>query len=133
MKYFQKLSPECPFKKLPKKLTEHENRTSHVECFLQMNSTSRHLNCQTGIDFLLESQLSRQVEKWQSILKRILHVVLFLGERGLAFRGSIERIGDSRNGNFLGLLELLAKFDSLLISVMCASTQYIDGVSAKRL
>ena len=82
------------------------------ECFLQMNSTLRHLNCQTGIDFLLERQLSRQVKKWQSILKRILHVVLFLGERGLAFRGSI----DSRNGNFLGLLELLAKFDSLLMS-----------------
>ena len=64
------------FKKLPKKLTEHENSASNVECFLQMNSTLRHLNCQTGIDFLLERQLSRQVEKWQSILKRILHVVL---------------------------------------------------------
>ena len=112
----EEYSTKKSFKKLPKKLTEHENSASHVECFLQMNSTLRHLNCQTGIGFLLERQLSRQVEKWQSILKHILHVVLFLGERGLAFRGSIECIGDSRNGNFLGLLELLAKFDSLLMS-----------------
>ena len=41
-------------------------------------------------------------------------MVIFLGERGLAFRGSSLRIGVVHNGNFLGLLELLAHYDPLL-------------------
>ncbi|XP_047132442.1 uncharacterized protein LOC124811172 [Hydra vulgaris] len=40
--------------------------------------------------------------KW----RKILDVILFLGERGLAFRGSSQRIGDVGNDNFLGLIEL---------------------------
>ena len=48
------------------------------------------------------------------LLTRILNVIVFLGERGLAFRGTSQRIGDAHNGNFLGLLELLANYDPLL-------------------
>jgi len=44
----------------------------------------------------------------------IIDVVSFLGERGLAFRGSSQRIGDRRNGNFLGLIELLSHYDEVL-------------------
>ena len=44
----------------------------------------------------------------------IIDVVLFLGERGFAFRGSSQRIGDRRNGNFLGLIELLSHYDEVL-------------------
>jgi len=48
------------------------------------------------------------------LLQRILDVVMFLGERGLAFRGDSEKIGDTHNGNFLGIVELLARYDPLL-------------------
>ena len=53
-------------------------------------------------------------EKWYNILKRITDVTLFLGEGGLAFQGSSQRIGDSNNGNFLGLIELLSHWDPIL-------------------
>ena len=43
-----------------------------------------------------------------------LQVVLFLGERGLAFRGDSQRIGDPNNGNFLGILELIGQYDKIL-------------------
>ena len=39
---------------------------------------------------------------------------MFLGEQGLAFRGDSEKNGDTHNGNFLGILELLARYDPLL-------------------
>ena len=45
---------------------------------------------------------------------RILQVVLFLGERGLAFRGDSQRTGDPNNGNFLGILELIGQYDKIL-------------------
>ena len=47
-------------------------------------------------------------------MKRIIDVVLFLGERGLAFRGSSQRIGDPHNGNFLGIIELVSRYDPVL-------------------
>ena len=41
-------------------------------------------------------------------------VIRTIAERGLAFRGSVESFGSHSNGNFLGLLELLAEFDPFL-------------------
>ena len=76
-------------------MTAHESSPSHVECFLEMNSTMKHLNCQSGREFWFERKLRQHVEKWRSILKRILLVILFFGKGGLPFRGSVEHIGDS--------------------------------------
>ena len=98
-------SMQKSFKKLSQNVTAYESSPSHVKCLLEMNSTMKRLNCQSGMDFQFERKLWQHVEKWRSILKRILHVVLFLGERGLPFRVSVEHIEGSRNSNFLGLLE----------------------------
>ena len=43
------------------------------------------------------------MDKWKQILHRILDVALFLGERGLAFRGKSQLVDDPTNGNFLGV------------------------------
>ena len=43
-------------------------------------------------------------------------MIQFLAERSIAFRGSAnhETIGDPKYGNFLGLAQLLAKFDPVM-------------------
>ena len=51
---------------------------------------------------------------WRKVLERVVEVIKFLAERGLPFRGSNETVGSPKNGNYLGLLELLAKFDPFL-------------------
>ena len=51
---------------------------------------------------------------WHKVLERIVEVIRFISERGLAFRGDNETIGSEKNGNYLGILELLAKFDPFL-------------------
>ena len=51
---------------------------------------------------------------WRTILKRLIHVVFFLSVRGLPFRGDSCRIGDKHNGLFLGVLEVIASYDSTL-------------------
>ncbi|XP_011172262.3 zinc finger MYM-type protein 1-like [Solenopsis invicta] len=68
----------------------------------------------TSLSGLLFKSIQYEQEVWKEILKRLLHVTLFLCERGLAFRGDSNRIGDLFNGNFLGLLELLAIYDPIL-------------------
>ena len=51
---------------------------------------------------------------WRTILKRLIHVVFFLSERGLPFRRDPCRIGNKHNGLFLGVLEVIASYDSTL-------------------
>lgn len=47
-------------------------------------------------------------------MKRVVVVICFLAKRGLAFRGTNELVGSPHNGNYLGILELVAKFDDFL-------------------
>ena len=49
-------------------------------------------------------------------MERITAVICTLAERGLPFRGDNERFGSPNNGNYLGLLELVAKFDPFLLA-----------------
>jgi hypothetical protein len=51
---------------------------------------------------------------WREVLKRIVSVITFICERGLALRGDNENIGSSSNGNYLGILELIAEYDDFL-------------------
>lgn len=66
------------------------------------------------VDAALVKQMESEREYWQSILKRVVETIRFLAERGLAFRGSDETVGSPNNGNYLGILELLSKFDPFL-------------------
>ena len=52
-------------------------------------------------------------------MERITAVICTLAERGLPFGGDSEQFGSPNNGNYLGLIELVAKFDPfyLLISI----------------
>ena len=62
----------------------------------------------------LNSEILSQKCMWRKVLKRIIDVILFLGERGLAFCGSSQKIGCVNNGNFLSIIELLSHYDPLL-------------------
>ena len=52
---------------------------------------------------------------WTEVLSRVLAVTTFLAERGLAFWGSEDIIGSKHNGNFLGIMGLIAQFDPFLM------------------
>ena len=45
---------------------------------------------------------------------RSVDVLKFICERGLALRGRDDNIASVHNGNFLGVMELLGKYDTLL-------------------
>jgi len=59
----------------------------------------------------LDEQIKVEQEYWRHVLQRVMAVICMLAERGLAFRGDDESFSSPNNGNFLGLLELIAKFD----------------------
>ena len=66
------------------------------------------------VDYNIAIHLDKEKQYWRKVLQRVVSVVKFLGEGGLAFRGTVEKFGVSNNDNFLGTLELLAQYDSFL-------------------
>lgn len=55
-----------------------------------------------------------QNKYWKQVLRQIVAVIKFLGERGLPFRRDDELLQYPHNGNFLGILELITQFDPFL-------------------
>ena len=57
--------------------------------------------------------MDRITEYWRDVLKRIVFVFKYLGERGLPFRGDDETFGSAHNGNILDF-EVISEFDPFL-------------------
>lgn len=93
-------------------IEQHENSLAHKDFMLTYLSRRQGL----GITKNLESQIKEERKYWQNVLQRVIAVIQTLAERGLAFRGHDESFGSLYNGNFLGLLELVAQFDPFLAS-----------------
>jgi hypothetical protein len=66
------------------------------------------------IDNVAQRELEKEREHWRKVLYRILLIVQFLGEHNIAFRGSNSKLYQDSNGNFLGLVQMLAKFDPVM-------------------
>ena len=97
------------------KLYEHENSNSHHESFATWKETERQHHFVSGVDEELQMQIQQEKNRWRDILRRLMDCLKYLASQNLAFRGHIEDINSSKNpGNFLSLLQLLAKYDPVM-------------------
>lgn len=53
--------------------------------------------------------------RWRQVLTRLVAKIQSLAERNLAFRGHTEKLNTPGNGNFLKEVELMAKFDPVMM------------------
>lgn len=92
------------------RISSHESNNSHFESLFAWSSRSKKHCLETTFCKTYE----QECQYWQNLLQRVVDVIIFLGQRGLALRGQNETIGSVENGNYLGILELLAKYDAFL-------------------
>lgn len=88
----------------------HENSVDHRTASV----TYLTRKCGSIIDCQLTKQINNKRQYWKNVLERVVAVIITMAERGIPFRGDKEIFGSPHNGNFLGLLELIAKFDPFL-------------------
>lgn len=55
--------------------------------------------------------INREQAHCQCVLTRIITAMQYLSGHNLAFRGTNAKLYEENNGNFLGLIEMLGKFD----------------------
>lgn len=108
-----KLSSEgfCDWKHSQDRIQSHEQSTEHLNATIAF---SRRLKAIGRIDTEMTQEVERLEDYWKLVLKRAVSVIKFIAERGLAFRGDDELVGSPRNGNYLGILELIAQYDEFL-------------------
>lgn len=92
-------------------LRNHETDSDHCHSVQAWIGETSKTN---KIDTLLKSEMEKEQRYWREVLHRVVECLKYLCERGLALRGATETIGDFENGNFLGALEFLAKFDPFM-------------------
>ena len=92
-------------------IESHSRSSQHVKSLA--DCTLRRLT-DTRIDKGLVAQYEEQCSYWRKVVMRSVDVLKFICERGLALRGRDDKIGSVHNGNFLGVMELLGKYDTFL-------------------
>ena len=88
----------------------HENSSDHRKASL----TYFHRKNNNVLKDQLLNEIRKEKNYWREVLRKVTAVICTLIERNLAFRGSNEKFGTESNGNFIGLLELIAQFDPFL-------------------
>ncbi|KAK9674251.1 hypothetical protein RND81_12G221200 [Saponaria officinalis] len=99
---------------LSERLGKHEMSVGHVTNMGIWFELKARLGKNKAIDNVYQQQLLKEKEHWKNVLVRVISVVKFLAKRNLAFRGSNEKLYEDSNGNFLGLIEMLAEFDLVI-------------------
>lgn len=92
-------------------LKSHENSPTHRTSVLLFV-------CRAKVNNRIDKQLFQacefEIKYWQEVLNHVLATIKYFAIRGHPFRGTDHLFGLSRNGAYLGALELLAHFDPFL-------------------
>ncbi|XP_062208340.1 uncharacterized protein LOC133909808 [Phragmites australis] len=96
------------------RLKEHETSTEHVMNMATWYDLRLRLQKNQTIDKVAQRKLQKERDHWRKVLFRIILIVKFLAEHNLAFRGSNSKLYQDSNGNFLGLIQMLAEFNPVI-------------------
>ncbi|KAM1411698.1 hypothetical protein ACFX1X_024558 [Malus domestica] len=96
------------------KLDQHEKSKEHLTNLRTWVELKSRLTTNQTIDKEFQMRIKKETNHWKQVMLRIIAVVKCLAIRNLAFRGTNERPYEDSNGNFLGLLEMIAEFDLIM-------------------
>ncbi|XP_056857419.1 uncharacterized protein LOC130506754 [Raphanus sativus] len=96
------------------RLSQHETSHDHIMCMSQWMELEMRLQKKQTIDKCVQEEIEKEKNHWRELLLRLFSVVEYLAKSNIAFRGSNDKIGQENNGNFLGNIEMIGKFDPVM-------------------
>ncbi|PNF14161.1 hypothetical protein B7P43_G13483, partial [Cryptotermes secundus] len=105
----------------------HGHSVNHIACLKEITLFGKNRR----IEFSLSSQYKQSIEKHNEAVKQnrkfvgqLITAVCFLGSQGLAFRGHDESVASVNRGNYIEVLNMLARYDSDLHNHLESSTAF---------
>ena len=92
------------------KIKTHQSSKSHLAACVVFD----HWKNDRTVDTQFNQQYKHELDFWTQVLKRVTDVTLTLASCKLSFRAHREKIGELNSGNFLSVIELLARYDPVL-------------------
>lgn len=96
------------------RLKDHETSLEHVNCMSTWIDFHNKLKKNKTIDKVIQEQIKKEKEHWRSLLRRLISIVKYLAKQSLAFRGTNEKVYQQSNGNFMGQVEMIAEWYTLM-------------------
>jgi len=113
------------WKHISEKIKLHEKSLSHINACLTADRWEKNNTLSED----LKSQINIEVGFWRQVIKRIINVTLTLGIQNLSFRGHNKKINSENRGNFLAIIDLLAKYDPVLSELLKRGPKKISYLS----
>lgn len=103
------------WKHLSEKIRKHSTSSHHVTASRVYEAWQK----QETIDKVSEKEIQREASFWKLVLQRLFDIVITLARNSLPLRGHREQLlQEGIHGNFLSLVNLLAKYDPILQQVV---------------
>ena len=93
----------------------HERSLEHKTCMGSWKELSVRMKKGERIEEKGMSLMEAEKKRWRQVLTRLITIAQSLAFRNMALRGHVESLYAPSNGNFLKEVELLAKFDPVLM------------------
>lgn len=99
---------------LGSKLIEHERSLAHLRCTKTWFDLKIRIQNMSSIDKTNLEIIEKEKIHWKNVLKRILAAIQYLAKHNDAFRSTSDIIFTKNNGKFLGLIEMIGKFNPVI-------------------
>jgi len=96
------------------RLKDHETSADHITNMASWYDMRLRFDNNQTIDKVAHREIEKEKEHWRKVLFRIILIAKFLAKRNLAFRGTNSKLYQDSNGNFLGMVEMMAEFDLVI-------------------
>ena len=102
------------WRNISSRLKSHETSHTHILCMTKWTELEVRLQRNETIDRHVQEEINREKRHWRDVLLRLLSLVEAFAKYNISFRGDNAKIDDENNGNFLGMIKAIAKFDPVM-------------------
>jgi len=97
-----------------KAILDHEQSQAHFVSNKLWKEYVKTSGTIQSLDTELKAEYEREASIWRKVLRSIVHVILYLAQNNLTFRGTSDVIGTPNCGNFLSLVKLFSHYHAPL-------------------